>query len=165
MTGGAPRQGGRGATCAAARPSAVSRDDDWTGWCEFFLRALIEQANANGAKALAILSLYTRLKEWIVDTSRSQYAVRALDWMFKRPIFRSSDFVQSVEIPKPTALRILRVARDTGLLAVVRPGGGRRAGVFAFSELINIAEGRTVFEVSLESETRPSSTTQFDTDT
>lgn len=32
---------------------AVSRDDDWTGWCEFFLAALTKQAEANHAKAVA----------------------------------------------------------------------------------------------------------------
>src|SRR3546814_19100992 len=30
---------------------AVSRDGDWTGWCEFFLRAIVAQAEANQLKA------------------------------------------------------------------------------------------------------------------
>ena len=30
-----------------ARLLAVSRDGDWTGWCGFFLRAIIEQAGTN----------------------------------------------------------------------------------------------------------------------
>jgi len=35
---------------------AVSRDGDWTGWCGFFLRAVIEQSQTNQSRAQAILS-------------------------------------------------------------------------------------------------------------
>jgi Fic family protein len=124
---------------------AVSRDDDWTGWCAFFLEALIAQAEENQFKAEAILSLYARRKDWIADVTHSQYAVRALDWFFERPIFRTSDFVATVGIPKPTANRILRVVRDQGLLRELRPSSGRRAAVLSFPELLNIAEGVDAF--------------------
>jgi len=124
---------------------AISRDGDWTGWCEFFLRGLITQAETNQTKATAILDLYRVRKDWIADVTHSQYAVRALDWMFSRPIFKSSDFVESADIPRPTATRILRIVRDNGLLREVRPAAGRRAAVFAFSELLNLAEGRPAF--------------------
>lgn len=124
---------------------AVSRDDDWTGWCAFFLRAIIEQAKVNQAKAQDIHALYNRRKDWVVEETRSQYGIRALDWVFSRPIFRSSDFVAHAEIPAPTAKRILRLMRDGGLLRELRPGSGRRATVYAFPELLNICEGRTAF--------------------
>jgi Fic family protein len=120
---------------------AVSRDGDWTGWCEFFLRAIISQAESNQSKALSILKLYQFRKDWIVEVTRSQYAVRALDWMFVRPIFRSSDFAASVDIPGPTASRILRVVRDQGMLTEIRAASGRRAATFAFNELLDIADG------------------------
>lgn len=121
---------------------AVSSEGDWTGWCEFFLKAIIAQAGRNQEKATAILNLYQARKDWIVDVTRSQYAVRALDWMFARPIFKTPDFAASVDIPTPTATRILRVVRDEGMLEEIRPGAGRRAAVFAFSELLDIADGR-----------------------
>lgn len=124
---------------------AVSRDDDWTGWCAFFLTALTEQARDNEAKAKAMLELYQTKKEWITEKTHSQYAVRALDWFFSRPIFKTSDFVASADIPKPTANRIVRVVRDNGLLSELRPGSGRRAAILVFPELLNIAEGRSVF--------------------
>ncbi|MEE9464792.1 MAG: Fic/DOC family N-terminal domain-containing protein [Candidatus Neomarinimicrobiota bacterium] len=124
---------------------AVSRDGDWTGWVAFFLKALTEQARDNESKARAILDLYQSRKDWISKKTRSQYAVQALDWFFSRPIFTTSDFVKSAEIPKPTASRIVRVARDKGLLREVRPGRGRRAAILVFSELVNIAEGRSIF--------------------
>jgi Fic family protein len=124
---------------------AVSRDDDWTGWIEFFLKALIAQAQANQTKAQAIHALYRDRKDWITDVTHSQYGVRALDWMFARPIFKASDFAETADIPRPTANRILRLVREQGLLVELQPASGRRAAILAFSELLNIAEGRDVF--------------------
>jgi Fic family protein len=120
---------------------AVSRNGDWTGWCAFFLTALVEQAKANQNKALRILELYREQKDWIAVSTRSQYAVKALDWIFARPIFSSSDFVNHVQIPKPTANRILRVLRNDGMLKELRPASGRRPSILAFSLLLSIAEG------------------------
>lgn len=126
---------------------AVSRDGDWTGWCAFFLRAIIHQAGVNETKAQAIHRLYNGRKDWMVEMTRSQYSGRALDWFFSRPIFSASDFVSHVDIPAPTAKRILREVRDceNPLLTEVRPSSGRRAAVLAFTDLLNICEGRAAF--------------------
>lgn len=124
---------------------AVSRDGDWTGWCGFFLRAIQAQAEENQQRASAILTLYERMKHEIPERTRSQYAIRALDWIFEQPIFRSSDFVANAGIPEPTAKRMLALLRGEGVLDEFAPARGRRAAVLGFSELLNIAEGRPVF--------------------
>ncbi|MGH9382057.1 MAG: Fic family protein [Thermoanaerobaculia bacterium] len=124
---------------------AVSRDGDWTGWCGFFLEATRQQAEANLEKARGILDLYASMKPRLHELTRSQYVVHALDWMFERPIFRSSDFVGGAGIPKPTATRILRVLRESGDLRAISPARGRRPAILAFSALLNVAEGRDAF--------------------
>lgn len=124
---------------------AVSGSGDWTGWCAFFLQAVILQAEENIKKASDIVNLYQARKDWIAEATHSQYGMRALDWFFARPIFQASDFVESVEIPEPTARRILRVVRDQGLLRELQPASGRRPAVLAFAELLIIAEGKAVF--------------------
>lgn len=124
---------------------AVSRDNDWTGWCIYFLRALTKQAKSNEAKATAILDLYNEKKDWIVDKTSSPYAVRALDWFFGRPIFKTPDFVAAVDIPKSTANRIVRLVREGGMLIDIRASQGRRPALLAFPELLNIAEGEDAF--------------------
>ncbi|MCD4748429.1 MAG: Fic family protein [Thermoanaerobaculales bacterium] len=123
---------------------AVSRDDDWTGWCCFFLEAVRVQAEDNLTRASAILDLYQKLKVRVAKMTRSQYAIQALDWIFERPVFRSSDFITSVAIPAPTARRFLRVLKDGGVLTLVREARGRRPALFAFPALLNCAEGREV---------------------
>ena len=87
------------------------------------------------------MALYDELKEWVVDETRSQYAVRSLDWIFAKPIFRSSDFVQNSEIPSPTASLILRVLRDRDMLDVLSESRGRRPALLMFSRLLRVAEG------------------------
>ena len=124
---------------------AVSRDGDWTGWCVFFLGALTAQAESNARKAKEILDLYETKKNWIADQTHSQHAIRALDFLFDRPIFRSADFVAHSGIPQPSAKRILKVLRDEGLLRVVREASGRRSAILVFPELLNIAEGQEAF--------------------
>lgn len=128
------------------RLRAVSRDGDWTGWCEFFLRGIREKAEENERKARAILSLYNRLKNQVADLTRSQHAIRAVDFIFQSPIFRGSQFTTSSGIPKASASRILTVlSGDQGPLRLLRAGKGRQPGLYVFSELLNIAEGDDVF--------------------
>ncbi len=124
---------------------AVSRDDDWTGWCRFFLEGVRVQAEDNLAKARAILDLYEDIKRRVTELTRSHYAVHALDWMFERPIFSTVSFVTWAGIPKHTARRVLGVLRRSEILNVVRVGGGRRSTILSFPALLNIAEGRKLF--------------------
>ena len=124
---------------------AVSREDDWTGWCEFFLIALMHQAKQNEVQVKKILELYRIKKEWIVKETRSPHAVQALDWFFGKPGFRTSQFIKETRIPEPTARRILSVITKGGLLRVLIPGKGRQSNVYIFPDLINIVENRIVF--------------------
>jgi Fic family protein len=127
------------------RLRAVSRDGAWTEWAGFFLRAIQSQAEENQAKAQAILKLYETKKEWITESTRSLYAIHALDFLFRRPVFETSEFTAQRSIPKPTAHRILRLLRDKAVFKVLREPSGRRPGVMAFRELLNIVEGRAAF--------------------
>lgn len=124
---------------------AVSSDDRWTEWCIFFLEALIEQAGSNEDRAKRILELYQSKKNDIVAATHSQHAISALDFLFNQPVFNSSDFIAKSEIPEATSRRILRQLTKAGVLKVLRESSGQQAAIYAFPELINIAEGRRVF--------------------
>ncbi|MDM8517121.1 Fic/DOC family N-terminal domain-containing protein [Desulfobacterales bacterium HSG16] len=123
----------------------VSRDNDWSGWCVFFLNVIRIQAEENLGKTQAILDLYNRMKPGFAELTHSQYAIHALDWIFEQPIFKSSDFVRSASIPKPTAKRILNLLKTEGILREIQPGSGRQAAIIAYPELLNIAEGYDAF--------------------
>lgn len=124
---------------------AVSQDGDWTRWIEFFLGALRAQAEDNLQKTKGILDLYERMKTRVSEMTRSQHAIRVLDWIFKCPIFKSTDFRDAAGVPQPSAQRILRALRDGGILQVIVYPGGRRPAVLIFPELLNITEERELF--------------------
>lgn len=85
------------------------------------------------------------LSEYILGP-KSPQAIRALDLLFGTPIFKSSDFIEQSKTPDATARRILAlVSGKGGLLKTIRKSSGRRPAVYAFTELLNIAEGRKAF--------------------
>ena len=109
-----------------------------------FLNGVADQAGENERKVRAILAVYERVKVDISDVMRSQHGVRALDFIFRQPVFGSAQFVAQSEIPRPTALRFIALLREAGLLHTARAPRGRRGGVYVFTELIAIAEGRSL---------------------
>jgi Fic family protein len=122
------------------RLQAISQEDDWNGWVAFFLIALVEQARSNSLKTRKIMLLYERMKEYIPQATRSQYAIQAIDALFDRPIFQTSDFAARAGVSKSTADRILRKLKETGIVHELRPRRGRRAAVMVFRELVQIVE-------------------------
>ena len=120
---------------------AVSRDDDWTGWCRFFLGAVRAQAEEDLAKARAILALYEAMKDRVTEATRSRFAIQILDWIFEHPIFNSGNFAAASEIPDRTGRRLLAALREHGILQVLRAGNGRRGTILVFPDLLNITEG------------------------
>jgi Fic family protein len=126
------------------RLRAISNENDWTGWVEFFLEAIEKQALENTERVKGILDLYERMKTRITEITHSQYSPAILDAIFDRPIFQSADFVARSEIPQPTAKTALRKLREAGVLTTLRESSGNRPAVLAFPELVNLAEGRDI---------------------
>lgn len=120
------------------RLRAVSSDDDWTGWIQFFLEIIEQQARANVAITDRIAALYEEMKERFRELLASQWSPVALDYIFGRPVFRNSSFTTSSGIPVQTAHRITRTLCDAGILTVVAPASGRRAALLAFEPLLNL---------------------------
>lgn len=126
------------------RLQSISRPGDWDGWISFFLTAILDQAQENSRKAHSILDLYEHMKQRIVEITHSQFALQAIDALFAAPVFRSSEFIRKSEIPRQTAMTILRQLREHEILVEIRKARGRRSAIHAFPELLNIAEGRAV---------------------
>jgi Fic family protein len=118
----------------------ISDNNDWSGWIRFFLTAVIEQAKNNSEKAKAILALYERMKTEVARLTRSQFSIQALDELFSRPVFKTTDFARRTGISMASAKRILNSLKNNHILAQVRPGKGKHAAILMFKELIDIVE-------------------------
>lgn len=117
---------------------AVSATGDWTPWCIFFLEAVRDQAEINLRKSEEIRELYENMKDEFLKNLSSQWSIKALDFVFARPLFSNNVFTSRSGIPKQTANRFTRVLLDAGLLTVVRPYSGRRPALYAFEPLLKI---------------------------
>ena len=125
-----------------ARLQGISRESDWTGWIMFFLRAIIEQARDNAARARQVMQLHDEMKGKVRDVTRSQHTAQLVDALFGRPIFQAHDLAAWTDIPKPTVHLLIRQLQQEGILAVVRAPAGRRPAIYSFSRLLDIADGK-----------------------
>ncbi len=117
---------------------SVSAANAWEDWIEFFLHATIEQATSNSEKAKAVHQLYEEKKERIAAVTKSQYSIRVLDFLFRKPIFQSSEFAKESKIPRPTAKRILQQLEGSKVIFLVSKGAGASPNVYGFTKLINL---------------------------
>lgn len=120
------------------RMRQVSLSGDWTGWCEFFLDAICEQASRNLATAMEINQLYEEMKIVFRERLASQWSIVAQDFIFSQPIFRNNRFTQRSGIPKQTAAKFTRMLAEDGLLRELVPASGRRAALYSFEPLMDI---------------------------
>ena len=118
----------------------------WDRWISFFLRGLDEQACKNAETALAIKSLYERLKLQVLELTRSQFAVPLLDQMFVHPIFQATDLrFSKIEPSRPAIAALLKILRDAKIIKVLTEGSGRRSTKYVLAQLLNLCEGRELF--------------------
>lgn len=122
----------------------ISKEGDWNGWIAFFLQAIAAQATKNIENVNKIKSLYESMKDRIQSATHSQFTLKLLDQIFKRPMFRTSDFVKETGIQRATAINLLRTLKDVQILKELEPGSGRRPAVMCFPALLNAAEGKEI---------------------
>lgn len=120
----------------------VFRDDDWTGWCLYFLDAVRIQAEYGVQTATAIMHLYRGLEKRVGKVTRTRYLPSALNALFAQPVFPARDFIAATGIPSRSARRLLARLEDQRVLEEIAPARGQRPAVMRFSKLLEIVEGR-----------------------
>ncbi len=117
---------------------SVSQNQDWEGWIEYFLTAVIEQAKVNIKKAKAIHELYDAKKIRIESLTHSQFAIKTLDFLFCFPYFTTAQFVKKSGIPKMSSIRIIERLLKGGVLQRIQKGSGQKPSVYVFKKLVGI---------------------------
>ena len=123
-----------------ARLRAISQEGDWTGWCAFFLRAVIVQAQQNGRTLREIMDLYEATKLQAREITHSPHSLQLIDALFDRPIFTAADIAKRAGVPKPTIHKLIKSLLNEGVLETVREASGRRPAILTFAELLNTLE-------------------------
>ncbi|MCB1389444.1 MAG: Fic family protein [Rhodobacteraceae bacterium] len=121
----------------------VSAEDDWTGWCLFFLQGIRDQAEHNIIVADRIFALYEAMKLRFREELKSEWAIEALDFMFANPSFKNNKFTAHDRIPAHVAASMTRKLREVGILSQIQPGAGQRPAIYGFKPLIDIIRDET----------------------
>lgn len=88
------------------------------------------------------MSLYEETKKTIVEITKSPNSTLLTDAIFNRPIFQVNYLIQKLGIAVPTAHQLCRKLKENNILKTIREGAGRKASIYCFSDLLNIAEGK-----------------------
>ncbi len=126
---------------------AVSRDDDWTGWCVFFLKAVEAQAREDLAPMQKTKDLYDSMIRQIDEVRRSKYGIQLLDGIFNRPYFTIRLLAADTDTPEWATRRIVEKMVESDTLVELHPGKGRTPSRYLFTGLWDIIrKGRAALE-------------------
>lgn len=116
----------------------ISRDGNWIGWVQFFLTALLAQAENNLRLVRKIRDLYESKKHEITKLLRSDRAIHILDFIFDRPVFRAAELHTRLGIQRQRAASYIRTLRKAKFVGELRRASGRKAAMLSFDALFEI---------------------------
>ncbi len=118
----------------------ITLNHDWNSWINFFLDAVTHQADDNSKKAKDILNLYEEKKQEISELTRSHFIYNLVDTLFKMPIFNTTDFAETSDIPHSSLKRLLKILTDNEIITILEQGKGANPTVYLFSKLFEIVK-------------------------
>ncbi|ACG58182.1 filamentation induced by cAMP protein Fic [Hydrogenobaculum sp. Y04AAS1] len=117
----------------------ITKDNNWSGWIDFFLTAVIQQAKINIDKAQKLLNLYNEMKDGFIQATKSQYAIPALDAFFRQPIITTTKFKEAIGAPKKSSSNeILKILEKSGLIKLYEMAEGNKPAKYAFIKILEI---------------------------
>ena len=84
------------------------------------------------------------LRDHVIKRTRSQYANPLLEAIFDKAIFRSIDIQTKSKIPKQSLMPMLKLLQKEKAIISIREARGRMPAVYAFPQLLEIVEGKTI---------------------
>lgn len=118
----------------------ISSKGDWLGWIQYFLGALIDQAENNLKLVRQIIELYESKKQQISKLLRSDQSIYILDMLFDSPVFVANEVHEKLGIQRQRAAQYIRTLKDAGVIVELRPSSGRRAALLSFESLWDITD-------------------------
>jgi Fic family protein len=120
------------------RLAAVSREGDWQGWIEFFLRGVIaqcEHANHSARRIVQQLGIY---RDKLQSARSSATLLRLLELVFVNPYVTIPLIAKKLGITFPTAQRAIDGLVQAGILEEI--SGRQRNRVYMAGELLRLLE-------------------------
>ena len=118
----------------------ISRDGNWLGWVDFFLNAVVQQAESNLTLVRRIIDLYEDKKRQISDLLHTDQAIYILDMLFDTPVFRANELHRRLRIQRQRAAQYIRTLKRAGVIVELRQSRGRIPALVSFEALWKITD-------------------------
>lgn len=116
----------------------VSRDGDWIGWINFFLRATACQSKASVKRCNELLDLQKTYRARFQGTSYSSNLLAVIDRLFERPILSITDTAKSLGVTFQTAQKSIGRLQEAGVLEEVTNRAKNR--IYVAREVLTVFE-------------------------
>jgi len=118
----------------------ISKNNDWLGWINFFLNAVVIQSESNLILVRNIINLYEQKKREISDLLHTDQAIYIVDMLFDTPVFRANELHKKLNIQRQRAAQYIRSLKDAGIIIELRPSKGRTPALLSFDDLWQITD-------------------------
>ncbi|MEJ0062369.1 MAG: Fic family protein [Alphaproteobacteria bacterium] len=116
---------------------AVRETGDWESWIKFFLTGVAETATQAAETAQAIIALFGKDKERIIEADKSAASVLAVHaYLQRHPVATTAKIRTACNVSLPTALRALGVLEELGIVREMT--GKERHKVFSYQAYLDI---------------------------
>ena len=122
----------------------ITDNNEWNNWIEYFLFAVIAQAEANTKRAKQVVTLYEELKNIIQQVTKTKASIQIQDFLFSKIMFQTPDFTKASGLSKPHAARVLKRLMQQDIVKIISPAKGRRPAIYGFVGLMKIIESEQV---------------------
>ena len=122
----------------------ITDNNEWNNWIEYFLFAVIAQAEANTKRAKQVVTLYEKLKNIIQQVTKTKASIQIQDFLFSKIMFQTPDFTEASGLSKPHAARVLKRLMQQDIVKIISPAKGRRPAIYGFAGLMKIIESEQV---------------------
>ncbi len=121
---------------------AVSRDGDWTGWLEFFLRGVAVQAQAATRYCRELVALREDYRVRVQERTRSTNALALLDSLFDNPVITVPRAAKIMGVAYPTARSLVLGLLEMGILSRLELPG--RKQFYSARQLLDVLRRATL---------------------
>jgi len=116
----------------------VSQKGTWRRWVEFFLRAVVNQANDAVLRSRLLLNLQQAYRQVSLSKQMSPTAGRLVELIFTRPVLSARTVEELLEVTFPAAQKAIGLLEEEGILIEIT--GGKRNKAYAAKEILGVLE-------------------------
>lgn len=125
-----------------ANLGTVSRTGHWGQWIDFFITAILTQANESISSLREMTALYEESRNLICTCTSSGHTTDILDYVFEYPLFTIPAMANALQTTVQSLSHVINKLERADFFKCVKKGSGRRASVWSFCRMMDMLQGQ-----------------------